>query len=202
MKVDPAGSVVYSTFINGATEVNGIALDTAGDVFLTGLGPLTGSATNIQPARGFVMEVNAALDKVLLSTNGYGGGLIALDSQGSIYVTGSAQPSLTQGTNELTLPILSAGAFQPDSRRPILFYRRKFGPEPVDIDNLSVPICRQAQFHRSAGVGDIRHRLVGRDRGRYGGRQCGECHHCRDHLLGRLSGYAGGVRDCLCRRRA
>ena len=130
VKVDPAGSVVYSTFINGATEVNGVALDTAGDVFLTGLGPLTGSATNIQPARGFVMEVNAALDKVLLSTNGYGGGLIALDSQGSIYVTGSAQPSLTQGTNELTLPILSAGAFQPTHDARFCFIAENSGPNP------------------------------------------------------------------------
>ena len=38
-KLNPAGALVYSTFLNGpATSVTGVALDGAGDVFLTGLG--------------------------------------------------------------------------------------------------------------------------------------------------------------------
>jgi len=129
-KVNPAGSLVYSTFINGATDVTGIALDTAGDVFLTGLGALQVSSISIEPALGFVMEVNATLNKVLLSANGYGGGLIALDSQGNIYVTGSAQPSSTPGTNVLTLPMLSAGAFQPTHDARFCFIAENPGPNP------------------------------------------------------------------------
>ncbi len=126
VKVNPAGSLVYSTFISGATEVTGIVLDADGDVFLTGIGTLTGSSNNIPPARGFVMEVNAALNKVLLSANGYGGGLIALNSQGNIYVTGSAQPDFTS----FNLPRLSAGAFQPTHDARICFVYGGGGPNP------------------------------------------------------------------------
>ena len=130
-KVNPAGSLVYSTFINGATEVTGIVLDGAGDIFLTGLGTLTGSSTNIQPARGFVIEVNAGLNKVLLSANGYGGGLIALDSQGNIYVTGAAQPEVAFTTVQtFTLPMLSAGAFQPTHDARFCFVAENPGPNP------------------------------------------------------------------------
>ena len=48
---------------------------------------------------------------MLLSIYGYGGGLIALDSQGDIYLAGSAQPLAGTGQT-LTLPPLPAGAFQ------------------------------------------------------------------------------------------
>jgi len=114
-KVNPAGSLAYATFINGtvSTQITGMALDGSGDVFLTGIGgpgaPLNGG----QPAQGFILELNAGLSKVLLSIYGYGGGRIVLDSQGNIYVAGSAQPAVTSYTTlELALPPLPAGAFQ------------------------------------------------------------------------------------------
>ena len=114
-KVNPAGSLAYSTFINGtvSTQITGMALDGSGDVFLTGIGgpgaPLNGG----QPPQGFILELNAGLSKVLLSIYGYGGGRIVLDSQGNIYVAGSAQPAVTSYTTlALALPPLPAGAFQ------------------------------------------------------------------------------------------
>ena len=75
------------------------------------------------------MEVNAALDKVLLSTNGYGGGLIALDSQGSIYVKG-APALLDAGHERAHAPILSAGAFQPTHDARFCFIAENSGPNP------------------------------------------------------------------------
>src|SRR5471030_1835690 len=40
VKVNPAGAVVYSTFVNGPAfmRITGIAIDSAGEVFLTGIG--------------------------------------------------------------------------------------------------------------------------------------------------------------------
>ena len=116
VKVNPAGSIVYSTFITGpsTTQLTGIALDGAGDVFLTGIGGPGYSPTSGLALEGFVAEVNAALNKVLLSIYGYGGGLITLDSQSNIYLAGSAQPEVTYtgALQVLTLPPLPAGAFQ------------------------------------------------------------------------------------------
>jgi uncharacterized protein (TIGR03437 family) len=114
-KVSPAGSVVYSTFIAGSatTQVTGVAMDGAGDVFLTGTGgPAARSNTN-QPLQGFVLELDPGLSKVLLSSYGYGGGLITLDKQANIYLAGRAQ-AIAAFTAGLTysLPPLPAGAFQ------------------------------------------------------------------------------------------
>lgn len=114
-KVNPAGSIAYSTFINGAgsTQISGIALDGGADVFLTGIGGPGYSLASNQPAQGFVLKLNAGLSMVLLSIYGYGGGRIALDGQTNIYLAGSAQPAVTSTTAlVLTLPTFAAGAFQ------------------------------------------------------------------------------------------
>jgi uncharacterized protein (TIGR03437 family) len=114
-KVNPSGSLVYSTFINGtgSTQITGIALDGGADVFLTGIGGPGYSPASNQPAQGFVLKLNAGLSMVLLSIYGYGGGQIALDSQANIYLAGSAQPAVTSTTAlALTLPAFPAGAFQ------------------------------------------------------------------------------------------
>ncbi len=85
-KVNPAGSIVYATFINGpqgsSTSITGIALDTAADVFLTGIRrprSFTGTfqSDTLGPLSGFVLKLDPGLTKVLLSTYGYGGGLIS-----------------------------------------------------------------------------------------------------------------------------
>ena len=113
VKVSPAGSTVYSTFISGsaATQITGIAMDGAGDVFLTGNGGPGYSSTAGPPLRGFVLELNAGLSKVLLSVYGYGGGLIALDRQANIYLAGSAQ-AIATFTTGVVLPPLPSGGFQ------------------------------------------------------------------------------------------
>jgi uncharacterized protein (TIGR03437 family) len=115
VKVNPAGTVVYSTFINGTamTEVTGIAIDGAGEVFLTGMGGPGYSLTSGESLQGFVLKLDAGLSKVLLSIYGTGGGLIALDGQADIYLAGSAQANVTYNQSlVLTLPPLPSGAFQ------------------------------------------------------------------------------------------
>jgi len=77
------------------------------------------------------MELNPGLSKVVMSTSGYGGGLIALDGQGNIYLTGSAQPDVTFTLTELfTLPSLPAGAFQPTHNATFCFTSGDSGPGP------------------------------------------------------------------------
>jgi uncharacterized protein (TIGR03437 family) len=131
VKVNPSGAPVYSTFIGGtaSTQITGMALDRGGDIFLTGTGGPAAPATGAQPFRGFVLELNAGLSTVLLSTYGYGGGLIALDSQGNIYLAGNTQPEFT--TQGLTLPPFPAGALQPthDARFCFTFGSGPGGPE-------------------------------------------------------------------------
>src|ERR1700677_774729 len=55
VKVNPAGAVVYSTYINGTTytQPTGIAIDSAGEVFLTGLGGPGYPVSSGQAAQGF-----------------------------------------------------------------------------------------------------------------------------------------------------
>jgi uncharacterized protein (TIGR03437 family) len=115
VKVNPAGAVVYSTFVNGPAfmRITGIAIDSAGEVFLTGLGGPAFSIGSGALPQGFVLKLDAALGKVLLSIYGSGGGIIALDSQGNIYLAGSAQANIAINTGQvLTLPSLPAGGFQ------------------------------------------------------------------------------------------
>ncbi len=111
-KVNPAGAVVYSTYINGTayTQVTGIAIGSAGEVFLTGLGGPQYPVSSGLPAQGFILKLDPGLRNVLLSTYGYGGGLIVLDSQSNIYLAGNAQPD--NAGPGLTLPPLPSGAFQ------------------------------------------------------------------------------------------
>ncbi len=115
VKLNPAGTVVYGTYVTTPeiTQMTGIALDSSADVFLTGIG-LPPAPPNNQPPQGFILKLDPTLSKVAMSIYGMGGGLLQLDSQGNIYVTGSAQPNIpTNGaTQTFTLPSLPAGAFQ------------------------------------------------------------------------------------------
>lgn len=112
VKVNPAGVVVYSTYINGTafTQVTGITIDGAGNIFLTGTGGPAYPVSSGQSAQGFILKLDAGLSNVLLSIYGYGGGLIALDSQSDIYLAGNAQPGYTGQV--FGLPPLPSGAFQ------------------------------------------------------------------------------------------
>ena len=102
-KINPTGSaLVYSTYLGGSTvdTGTGIAIDSSGDTYVTGL---TGSANfptknALQPAFGgaydaFVTEINPAGTALVYSTylggagEDFGNG-IAVDSAGNAYVTG------------------------------------------------------------------------------------------------------------------
>jgi uncharacterized protein (TIGR03437 family) len=113
VKVNPAGAVVYSTYINGDaafTQGTGIAIGSAGEVFVTGRGGSGFVLSNGKFPQGFTLKLDAALSKVLLSIDGLGGGLIALDSQGNIFLAGNAVPDSVGSA--LILPPLPSGAFQ------------------------------------------------------------------------------------------
>ena len=99
-KIDPTGKLVFSTLIGGTqsgSQVGGITLDAAGDVYITG----TTSAADFSVTPGayantgnaFVMKISNAGDRIMLSTyigsNG-GGVAVAVDSAGAITVGGSA----------------------------------------------------------------------------------------------------------------
>ncbi len=114
-KLNPTGSaLVYSTFLGGHSgdytydTVNGIALDGQGNAYLTGIAnspdfpttpgafqatsPAT-SADKRNPGSAFVTKLNASGTGLIYSTYlggtiGASGNAIAVDSQGSAYVTG------------------------------------------------------------------------------------------------------------------
>jgi uncharacterized protein (TIGR03437 family) len=114
-KIDPSGSLVFSTFIGGLqsdmqSEVDAITLVAAGEVYLTGETkatdfPVTAGAFS-KTGNAFVTKVSNAGDKILLSTfigPGGTGFAIGVDNQGAITVAGSAWNN--------DFPV-TAGAFQ------------------------------------------------------------------------------------------
>jgi len=132
-KVNPSGAIVYSTFVTGpsATQITGLALNSAGEVYVTGMGGPLYQLSNNQAQQGFIMKFDSTMTKVLLSLYGSGGGLIQLDSQSNMYIAGTALPNFTNDKTGtvLTLPPLSATAFQPthDARFCLTFGS---GPSP------------------------------------------------------------------------
>jgi uncharacterized protein (TIGR03437 family) len=104
-KLDPAGKIVYSTFVGGATNVtpgltsapglDSILVDSAGDVIITGqagtnsiLPPFPPApAPTVSSSGSFVLKLDPAGAKILGAIGGIGG-MIAMDGGGNIYVTG------------------------------------------------------------------------------------------------------------------
>ncbi len=122
-KLNPSGSgLIYSTYVggSGADSGNGIAIDTAGDVYVTGTTssadfPVTASAYQTTFGGGasnaFVLKLNpagSALDyaSYLGGSAADSGQAIAIDSSGNAYVTGS-----TTSSNFPVLPVVNP--FQP-----------------------------------------------------------------------------------------
>jgi hypothetical protein len=106
-KLNPAGDMlVFSTFLggSGADTANGIAVDASGNSYVVGDTtslnfPATGFQTANQGSQdAFVAKLNANGEQLLFSTylGGAGsdhGGAIAVDSSGTVYVTGSTWSS-------------------------------------------------------------------------------------------------------------
>ncbi len=102
-KLDPTGSLVYSTYLGGSgfDQGLGIAVDGAGNAYVAGQTSSTDFPTKnpVQPANaggaydGFVAEINPSGSALVYSTYLGGSGMdwvqnIALDSTNNAYVTG------------------------------------------------------------------------------------------------------------------
>ena len=92
-KLSPLGSFVYSTYYGaaaiGATEIHGIAVDTAGNIAITGATP----ASNATGTDVFVAKFNSAGSALVFTNfirgaNDESGNAIAVDPAGGLYVTG------------------------------------------------------------------------------------------------------------------
>lgn len=114
-KLDNQGKVVYATYIGGSALVDpgryGILADSAGDAIISGqtiggVFPTTPGApfTSRDQNTFFVMKLDPPGAKLLGAVRGLGG-LIALDSQGNIYIAGVEFNAPT------SIPV-TAGAFQ------------------------------------------------------------------------------------------
>ncbi|MBI1895999.1 MAG: SBBP repeat-containing protein [Acidobacteria bacterium] len=120
VRLNPNGTVTYSTFLGGSVSTRGIgiAVGSKGEVFVSGSGSPGVPVTSGAPARGpggFLLKFDAGLSTVLLSLSGYGG-LIVLDKDANIYLAGTAMPYVAGSSPTgpiLALPVLSTGAFQP-----------------------------------------------------------------------------------------
>jgi hypothetical protein len=134
-KINAAGSaLVYSTYLggNGFDGGNGIAVDSSGDAYVTGLtdssnfptsnalqptyagGPAVGIFGRL-PYDAFVAELNAAGSALIYSTylGGTGddvGDAVALDEMGDAYVTGSTDSTDFPTSNPLQ-PAVVGGTF-------------------------------------------------------------------------------------------
>lgn len=122
-KLDPSGKIVYCTFVGGATDVtpgltsapglDSIVVDSAGDAIISGQAGTNSMIGTFPPApapvvsssESFVLKLDPTGAKILGGISGIGG-MIAIDSQDNIYVTG------LQYGDENTPISATPGAFQ------------------------------------------------------------------------------------------
>jgi uncharacterized protein (TIGR03437 family) len=104
-KLNPAGTALaYSTYFGTSASPNSIAVDAAGNAYITGLGgvPTTPGAFRTNGSGQFVAKLNSAGSGLVYSTfvgAGLGPGFIAVDSPGNAYVTGESGPGLPLTTD-------------------------------------------------------------------------------------------------------
>jgi uncharacterized protein (TIGR03437 family) len=96
-KLNAAGEVQYATFLGGSSNTSGfdIALGSAGEALVTGQSvqgvfPTTPDAVvaSTDTNTYFAAKIDSAGAKLLVAVRGLGGGKIAADSQGNIYLAG------------------------------------------------------------------------------------------------------------------
>jgi hypothetical protein len=122
-KLNPTGTgLVYSTFLggSGSDEGIGIAVDTAGGAYVTGMTtssdfPTTAGAFRSSGGGAFVTKLNPTGSALIYSTHlgGIAGTGIAVDTAGSAYVTGYAGFDFptTPGAFDTTPPIRDFNGF-------------------------------------------------------------------------------------------
>jgi hypothetical protein len=122
-KLNPTGTLLYSTYLGGNNSDNGsgIALDGAGNAYVTGNAGSTnfpttlGAFDRIGGGDAFVTKLNSSGSALVYSTylggtGGEGGSGIAVDAAGNVYVTGatsSADFPTTPGAFDLSLGFAS-----------------------------------------------------------------------------------------------
>jgi uncharacterized protein (TIGR03437 family) len=109
-KLSASGAVVYATYLSGSAETWGtaIAVDAAGDAFITGfLGPTGAFPTSPGAVAGapaaaagaaFVIELDPSGSFAPVAVAGFGGSAIAVDAQGNIYAAGAFNESPAPAT--------------------------------------------------------------------------------------------------------
>jgi len=144
-KVDPTGTIIYSTAVSGTgnTENNGLAVDAAGNVYLTGVAgtgypytvsvptpPVGPALSKLEfPALPFLTKLDALGQKVLYSVP-VGGAGVKVDANGNAYV-GGILGSFDTADIATTLPALSnlpAGCFTPEATAGQQGYAAKVDP--------------------------------------------------------------------------
>jgi uncharacterized protein (TIGR03437 family) len=130
VKLDPTGAVVWATYLGGSKNDEGdaIAVDTQGNVYVAGLTspglgytgndfPTTAGSAFPNPATArdaFVAKINPAGSQMIYGTYlpgaayAFGGVAMAIDSNGNVYVAGTAVPG---GFGGFRFPT-TAGAYQ------------------------------------------------------------------------------------------
>ena len=112
-KLNAAGDVQYATFLGGSSNTAGldIAVSSAGEALVTGQSvqgvfPTTPNAVlaSTDTNTYYAAKIDSAGAKLLVAVRGLGGGKIATDSQGNIYLAGEEYGGATIPT--------TAGAFQ------------------------------------------------------------------------------------------
>ena len=97
-KLNPDGSLGYSTFLGGSGNdvPTAISVDSAGAIYVAGYTtstnfPLTSSPVSNAPSQGFVVKINPVGSALDFSTYFPAGiNALALDSDGAVYLTGTA----------------------------------------------------------------------------------------------------------------
>ena len=109
VKLDPAGVVVYSTYIGGSAETWGYAItvDSSGHAFITGGGviPTTPGAIASLNEPVYVIELDAMGSKALVAIQGFGGNAIAVDMQGYLYTAGAWSDRTDHPASLAQLPV-------------------------------------------------------------------------------------------------
>jgi hypothetical protein len=141
-KVNPAGTaIVYSTFLggSGAEHGNSIAVDGAGNVYVTGNTTSTTfpgvNGSSIQPAPGggvdaFLTKINATGTAIVFSTFLGGGGD---DSGNGVAVDGAGNVIVMGNTTSTTFPGVNGSSIQPANGGGVDLFVAKINPAGTAI---------------------------------------------------------------------